>query len=323
MLRGVNDSIAPVSLASEQAESRRAWFRSAWLRRGSILGAATLLVCVGGEFGRRSVLAFEYEYESFHPRPEVVPLPADRRHLEALHTLQLSPPERAPVAAWYLPPRNGDVIIYVHGSPGTRAGFTELMRGLGARGFGALVLDVPGHGESSGDARWDAAARQAVSSAIDFVAALPDVAPGHIGILGYSMGSCIAAQVAAEDERVRGVVLSAAFTKLAPQLLYELRTRWPLIPYLGWAAAWLSGVSLTELQTDEAVSRLGQRPLLLIAGDHDGVVPLEMAQQLYELAKGPKELWVIPGAGHLDQHATAGAAYVTRIGNFFAGALGT
>ena len=40
-------------------------------------------------------------------------------------------------------------------------------------------------------------------------------------------------------------------------------------------------------------------PLLFIHGDRDGIVPLSHSRRLYERAAEPKELWVIPNAGHI------------------------
>ena len=40
-------------------------------------------------------------------------------------------------------------------------------------------------------------------------------------------------------------------------------------------------------------------PLLFIHGDADTIVPLHHSQRLYELAGFPKDLWVVPGAGHI------------------------
>ena len=37
---------------------------------------------------------------------------------------------------------------------------------------------------------------------------------------------------------------------------------------------------------------------MLIHGDRDDLVPVEQAKELYRLAKEPKELIIIPGAGH-------------------------
>jgi fermentation-respiration switch protein FrsA (DUF1100 family) len=52
-------------------------------------------------------------------------------------------------------------------------------------------------------------------------------------------------------------------------------------------------------QTDDAefAPRISPRPLLLIHGSADKVLPASYAQEIYAAAKEPKELKIIPGAG--------------------------
>ena len=46
-------------------------------------------------------------------------------------------------------------------------------------------------------------------------------------------------------------------------------------------------------------------------GDKDPYFPVEHAHQLYEAAREPKELWVVPGFGHAESGSNA--ALVDRI----------
>lgn len=48
-----------------------------------------------------------------------------------------------------------------------------------------------------------------------------------------------------------------------------------------------------------SVAALSPVPLLLIHGDRDEVIPLHHSRKLYEQAKEPRELWIVPGAGHI------------------------
>ena len=67
---------------------------------------------------------------------------------------------------------------------------------------------------------------------------------------------------------------------------------------------------------------LAPRPLLVIHGTADRVVPAVLSERLFALAREPKELWLIAGAGHLQCHRVAGAAYEEKIIGFFHRALG-
>ncbi len=50
----------------------------------------------------------------------------------------------------------------------------------------------------------------------------------------------------------------------------------------------------------EAAARIAPIPLLVVHGDRDPYFPVEHAHQLYEAAREPKELWVVPGFGHAE-----------------------
>jgi fermentation-respiration switch protein FrsA (DUF1100 family) len=54
-------------------------------------------------------------------------------------------------------------------------------------------------------------------------------------------------------------------------------------------------------------------PLLLIAGGDDRLATLEEAKTLYARARRPKQLWVIPGARHVDFHYHYPTEYERRV----------
>jgi hypothetical protein len=53
------------------------------------------------------------------------------------------------------------------------------------------------------------------------------------------------------------------------------------------------------------MAKISPIPLLILHGDQDLVVPVHHAQRLYDAALGPKQLWIVPGAGHIQTTATA------------------
>jgi pimeloyl-ACP methyl ester carboxylesterase len=56
------------------------------------------------------------------------------------------------------------------------------------------------------------------------------------------------------------------------------------------------------LSPTEAASRVSPVPTLIIHGDQDIYFPPDHGQTLYDAAKEPKELWLIPGFGHAERH---------------------
>src|SRR5205807_1153715 len=84
------------------------------------------------------------------------------------------------VAGWYVPSTNRAAIIVAHGTNSDRASMLDEIRLLSAGGFGVLAFDWPGLGESEGRILWGSEARDALSSAIDWISAKPDVDASRI-----------------------------------------------------------------------------------------------------------------------------------------------
>ena len=73
-----------------------------------------------------------------------------------------------------------------------------------------------------------------------------------------------------------------------------------------------------ELRPSATVAGISPIPLLIIHGDRDSTVPLHHGQQLYDLAREPKELWVVPDGGHIQAferqiYRDRFVAYLTKV----------
>jgi pimeloyl-ACP methyl ester carboxylesterase len=273
--------------------------------RIAVSAIAALALVGAGLFAYRAASAFRAQYRDFYPVRGTVVIPASPIGRE-LQPVSFELDDGSRIAGWSLPPRNGTVVLFIHGSPGDRSGFVPLAETLHRAGYGTLLLDMPGHGESGGEANWGARTRQAVRHAVAMTLQQPSAR--RVALFGYSMGSCIAAQVAAEEQRVGALILLAPFTELADQLRYQYRRRIPLVSEFAVLAARAAGVPVDEMRTVDALRGASPRPLLIIAGDRDNAIPLAMPRKLFAVARGPKILWIVEGAGHLDARQVAGAA---------------
>lgn len=222
--------------------------------------------------------------------------------------------------AWYAPSKNGASIVLAHGSSGTRTDLASAGHVLADGGFGVMLFDFPGHGESEGKVTWGDADRAAFASAVDFVAAQPDVVGGRIGAYGFSLGSAIVAAEAAGDPRVRAIVLAGPLTTLHDQLAYENRS-WGPVTQL--PALWVQrseGLPVDTMRPIDDVPRLA-RPLLVIGGEKDHTCSPAMARETYAAAAEPKDLWIVPGADHGQYDDVSPAEWRRRVVGFYEGAL--
>jgi uncharacterized protein len=121
------------------------------------------------------------------------------------------------LSGWYVPSQNGAALVLRHGAGSTRTATLDQAGVLGRHGYGLLLVDARGHGESGGrgmDLGWYG--DQDVAAALGFLAARPEVDAERIGLLGLSMGGEEAiGAAAAPGVRVRAVVAEGATARTA------------------------------------------------------------------------------------------------------------
>jgi pimeloyl-ACP methyl ester carboxylesterase len=218
--------------------------------------------------------------------------------IPGLRDVSFTTPSHARISGVFAPPQNGATIVLTHGSNGERSDLLAEARLLSRAGFGILAFDWPGHGLSEGSIDWGSSQRAALVSALDWLATQPDVNAARLGAYGFSMGGYITAQVAAHDARLRAVALSSTPSDPLDHLRWEYRhlaflRRWP-----ARLALWVSGMKTDEQVPERVIGGVSPRPLLLVRGSDDELVPGWMTERLYTAAREPKQLLVVPKAGH-------------------------
>lgn len=223
---------------------------------------------------------------------------------------------------WYSASRNGATVIVLHGSGSTAASMVAEMCLLAGAGFGVLAYDSPGFGESPGHVRWADDEQAAFHRAVAWIEARDPMRPEAIGALGFSMGAYVLTCAVGREPRVGAVVLIASPDDLQRQILHESGS----FPVLKWPAAYLASRYLRGLPADnrqpiDCISDISPRPLLMIRGVNDRVVPEAATTALYARARAPKDLWRVPSAGHGGYLEAAPHAYPEHLIGFFDRAL--
>ena len=122
------------------------------------------------------------------PRPQIRATPASRGL--AYESVVLVTSDGIRLAGWYVPATNGAAVVLRHGAGSTRSSVLDEAVVLARHGFGVLLVDARGHGESGGramDFGWFGGIRD-IEAATRFLAARPDVRADGIGVVGMSMG---------------------------------------------------------------------------------------------------------------------------------------
>ncbi len=227
------------------------------------------------------------------------------------------------LVAWYLPPDaavDGATLIYAHGFAGNRGVMLETAVALHELGYGALLLDLRNHGESGGTvSTWGYAEANDLVAAYNYLLTRPEVNPTRIGLLGKSMGGAAAAQAAVHLPDLRVLVLESTYSSFAgnlPNILPSI-ARQPayLTPLVLRRMSAVTNLPLADIQAVDTVRALNV-PLLVLHGERDQLVPLAQAQAVFAAANEPKQMVVIPAAGHLNTFAVAPAAYTDQVRRF-------
>jgi pimeloyl-ACP methyl ester carboxylesterase len=260
-----------------------------------------------------AVRAVRAELRTFEPTHYEVPRPAEEWLARAVD-VHLATTKGVAMSGWRLPSKNGAAVVLVHGSFADRRQLLPEAQILAGAGYGVILFDLPGNGESGGERR-HGAEQDFIRLALDATSAAPDVRPDRIGAYGFSGGAAVLAEVAAEDRRVRAVVLAGCYEGTDQHVRHDFR-QWGALsgtPAL-WAARWAGMVPLYPIR---AVRAIAPRPIFFLSGNRDDVVPPESVEALYGVASEPKELWVVDGATHGHYADAAGDEYARRLVAFF------
>ena len=196
---------------------------------------------------------------------------------------------------------------------------------LRERGFTVLLFDFRGCGLSGG--RYTTIGDLEVGDLLGAVAWLrrrlgPDV---PIGVHGISMGAAVAIRAAAETREIGAVVADSAFAHLTGAIDYRLRSlrRPTLLLYRLTirVAERLSGGRIARVRPVDAIGQIAPRPVLLIHGTADAVVPYTHFDELLAAAGEPTSVWTLPDRPHAMARFDAADEYVERVAEFFTAAL--
>jgi len=184
-------------------------------------------------------------------------------------------------------------------------GYTLLAQHFCHAGFTTLIFNFRGTGKSEGNLDILGWSRD-LQAALDFLYNLKEVDKTRFCLLGFSGGAAVSVYTAAHDPRVSSVVTCAC-----PADFRSLRQRERALngiqrfrqigvirdrDFPPSIEEWERGFDIVS--PIKWIDKISPRPLLLVHGDADELIPLEHVHKLYRKAKEPKELKIIPGAKH-------------------------
>jgi dienelactone hydrolase len=204
------------------------------------------------------------------------------QHKES-RTVSINSPDGVKLAGtlWESSSAKSPSVLMLHQWQSDRHSYVDVAEKLSAKGFSVLAIDGRGFGDSIIKAdgnpvtadRSESAVRSMiddVDAAFDFLSKQTNVDPARVGIVGASYGSSLAIMYAADHPKVSAVAM------LSPGLNY-----------------------FGNMQTEPAVRKYGDRPLLMAAAsdDPDSADAVSMLGKALTNNRKVKAI-VLPSGGH-------------------------
>jgi pimeloyl-ACP methyl ester carboxylesterase len=215
-----------------------------------------------------------------------------------------------------VPSKNGAAVISFPG----RAGSQKPARMLARHGYGVLLFDRRGEGESEGDPNalgWRG--YRDVDAAVRYLRHRPDVKDDRIGGIGLSVGGEMMLEDAARSHGLKAVVSEGAGERsFREYLAITDGGKWLAAPQYLMISA---GTSLFSGHAPPpSLAGLVRRisaPVFFVYGEHGQDGERNLNPTYYAHTRAPKQIWKVPGGGHVGGIAAQPKEYERRVVGFF------
>lgn len=221
----------------------------------------------------------------FRPDPTLADLGAAGL-VEQMTEVEIKTKDGLRLTSWWAPPLRPDrrVIVYLHGNAGHRGSRANRIGDYLGAGYGVLLVGYRGYGGNPGEPT-EAGLYEDARANLAFLAA-QKVRPEHTVLLGESLGTAVAIQMATELP-ILALILEAPLASV----LHSARARYPLFAF-----------DFLVRDKFNSLRKIGQVkvPLLLIHGERDRTTAVRFGRMIYDAANEPKRAHFIAEAGHTD-----------------------
>lgn len=216
----------------------------------------------------------------YHPDRDMRGAPADQGL--PYESVDFETQDGMTLSGWWLPAcKQRGVVLFCHGNAGNISHRLDSLLIFNKLGLSTFIFDYRGYGKSGGRPSERGTYLDA-KAAWNHLVQTRKIPPEDIVIFGRSLGGSIAAWLA-EDHHPRMLVVESSFTSLRDMV----KDRFP----------WFPARLLRNYQYDTRQYLQKTRcPVLIIHSRDDEFIPLRHGQELYEVAKGPKEFLEISGS---------------------------
>jgi dipeptidyl aminopeptidase/acylaminoacyl peptidase len=219
---------------------------------------------------------------------------------------------------WFLPsPNSHQTVVVAHGYRNNRSQddvpALSLAKDIVSAGYNVLMFDFRNCGQSEGNkTSFGQYEVRDLLGAIDFVRQSPVIFQS-IAVLGFSMGASTAILASVKEPAIDAVIADSPFSDLGLLLNSKLG---PFCHLIRREVELLSGLNPWRVSTVKALESIVAKPLFIIHGNADQVIPVSHREEVFRVAGPNASLWIVPGAEHLKAYEAAGDTYSTRVIEF-------
>ena len=222
---------------------------------------------------------------------------------------------------WYIPSRNGAAVISF---PGRASSQQKRARMLARHGYGVLLFDRRGEGDSEGDPNlfgWQG--ERDIHAAVAFLQRRPDVNPHRIGGIGLSVGGEMMIEAAAESAGLEAIVAEGASSRSVRDEIANPGGDWQELigTAVVTAATALFSNHLPPASLKSLVPKIAPRAVFFVYGERGQPAEQPVNKVFYAAAGFPKAIWEIPGSKHIGGIDAQPREYERRVIAFFDEAL--
>jgi uncharacterized protein len=223
-----------------------------------------------------------------------------------LQEVWLTSADGAQLHAWWIPNEKARfTFLAFHGNAGNIADRAMIYEFLGAVPANVFALEYRGYGRSGGKPS-EAGFYGDAEAAYQYLASTQHLDPKTIVSFGQSLGTAIAAHLAAQHD-VGAVVLEAPFLSATRIATHVFR--------------FLPGLNLlvySQFDTETQLKKINA-PIFVVHCRQDPVLPFKLGQEVYAASKPPKTFLQIDGYCHEEASVIAPDKYRAALQNFLNG----
>ncbi|MEO1210257.1 MAG: alpha/beta fold hydrolase [Cyanobacteria bacterium J06638_20] len=216
------------------------------------------------------------------------------------------------VHGWWMPATGtlqGErgALLYLHGNGSNIGANVNHAARFHQMGLSVLLVDYRGYGMSDGGFPQEATVYEDAQASWEFLMNELGYRPEQVFIYGHSLGGAIAIDLAVRQPDAAGLIVQGSFTSMLDMANRTTSFGWLPIDQL-----------LTQRFDSIAKVPQLQMPVFFIHGLEDDQIPADMSEMLHAASPEPKQLWLVPDAGHNDLARVAGPEFFTQVEAFLA-----